>query len=378
MIKKYTKKNGQTAYMVSMYLGKDPITGKERRTTRRGFTSKREAKLAEAKLQTQINENGLTRNDITTFNELYELWLQQYKPTVKESSYKQVKSIFRNNILPLLGDKKLKDFTIPFCQNIVNKWSENFTNYRAYRNYVSAILNYAIRLQLLTNNPMMMTSLPRKKSKNVDDGILYYGKDELQAFFKLIEHDTMYYTIFRILAFTGIRKGELYALTWEDIDLGQMTLKINKTTYRSENGEILASDPKSNSSNRVISLDTKTINILKKWRKVQRSEWFKLGFNTSSKDQLVFSNTLRNDYLQPAFLNDRLARLCKKHKFKQITIHGFRHTHCSLLFESGATIQQVQERLGHNKIETTMSIYAHVTQNQKDQLAEKFSKYIDF
>lgn len=74
-----------------------------------------------------------------------------------------------------------------------------------------------------------------------------------------------------------------------------------------------------------------------------------------------------------------LNRIWRKHPdFKRITSHGFRHTHCSLLFEAGATIKEVQERLGHENIQTTMDIYAHVTQKAKDKVADKFASYIEF
>lgn len=73
-----------------------------------------------------------------------------------------------------------------------------------------------------------------------------------------------------------------------------------------------------------------------------------------------------------------LNAVCNKHHFKRIKVHGFRHTHCSLLFEAGLSIQEVQDRLGHGDIKTTMDIYAHVTEKQRDQVADKFTKYINF
>lgn len=77
-----------------------------------------------------------------------------------------------------------------------------------------------------------------------------------------------------------------------------------------------------------------------------------------------------------ALINITLNLICDKHNFKKIKVHGSRHSHCSLLFESGATIQQVQDRLGHDNIQTTMNVYAHVTQKQRDNLADKFASYI--
>ena len=78
-----------------------------------------------------------------------------------------------------------------------------------------------------------------------------------------------------------------------------------------------------------------------------------------------------------AYLNDKLSAVIKKHKLHQVTIHGLRHTHASLLFEAGASIKEVQERLGHSDIQMTMNIYTHVTDDLKEQTAEKFQRYIE-
>ena len=103
--------------------------------------------------------------------------------------------------------------------------------------------------------------------------------------------------------------------------------------------------------------------------------FFSLGTRVK-KNQLCFTNDITNDYLYLNVTNDKLSKICKKHKFKEIKIHGFRHTHCSLLFESGFTIQEVQDRLGHSDLKTTMSIYAHVTEKHRDNMADKFAKFM--
>lgn len=94
------------------------------------------------------------------------------------------------------------------------------------------------------------------------------------------------------------------------------------------------------------------------------------------KHQPCFTEEVSNSYLYLNFMNANLKRICKKNDFKQIKVHGFRHTHCSLLFESGFTIQEVQDRLGHSDLKTTMSIYAHVTEKQRDNMADKFAKFM--
>ena len=85
-----------------------------------------------------------------------------------------------------------------------------------------------------------------------------------------------------------------------------------------------------------------------------------------------------NDYIQLVTVTNRMKRIIQKHDLKVITTHGLRHTHCSLLFEAGVSIQEVKERLGHSDIQTTMNIYAHVTEKAREESAEKFASHVGF
>lgn len=127
MIKKYKKKDGSTAYMFVAYLGIDPITRKQKRTTRRGFKTEREAKIAEAKLQIEVQANGFLNTEIMTFKQIYELWLEQYRITVKESTYQQAMITFKMMILPHFENMAIKDITVPHCQKVLNEWYRTYS-----------------------------------------------------------------------------------------------------------------------------------------------------------------------------------------------------------------------------------------------------------
>lgn len=378
MIKKYKKKDGTTAYMFVAYLGTDPITGKQKRTTRRGFNTERDAKIAEARLQTEVDKNGFLNNDITTFEEVYKLWLEQYENTVRESTYQRVLTLFDTAILEHFKDIPVKKITVPYCQKVINKWNKQYSDMKAVRIYASNVLNYAVNLKIIADNPFNYTKAPRKKEAPKDPSLKYYSSDELRQFLSFVEDNPLYYAMFRTLAFTGFRRGELMALTWNDIDFNKQTITINKTYARGLNYKLVIQEPKTKSSLRTISVDDKTASILKTWRIHQRVESLKYGHNTSDKHQPVFTDVANNKPLYPEHTNKVLNAVCDKHNFKRIKVHGFRHTHCSLLFEAGLSIQEVQDRLGHGDIKTTMDIYAHVTEKQRDQVAEKFANYINF
>lgn len=379
MIRHYTKKDGKKYYMLQVFLGKDEVTGKKKYTTRRGFKTRKEALLCEAKIKTEIANNGLLNTDVTTFKEIYELWYEGYQHTIKESTLVVNSYVFKL-LLKKLETLQLRKITLPYCQKIINDYSKEFSlsTLKKIKIYGVMILEYAVKMKVIYSNPMKDVLLPKKKvDVNSNDADLYYTKDELNHFLKLVDstNDIKLSAMFRVLAYTGIRKGELQALNWDDIDFNNNTININKTLSINSEYKITVQTPKSKSSIRKISIDEQTKLILKRWKAKQRELFFSVSTRVK-KHQPCFTEEVTNSYLYLNFMNDKLRKICKKHKFKEIKIHGFRHTHCSLLFESGFTIQEVQDRLGHSDLKTTMSIYAHVTEKQRDKMADKFAKFM--
>ena len=380
MIKEYSKKSeGKKYYMVYIYLGKDEVTRKDRYTTRRGFKTRKEALLCEAKIKTEIANNGLLNTDVTTFKEIYELWYEGYQHTIKESTLLVNQHIF-NLLLDKMGNMQLKKITLPYCQKVINLYSKTFSLavLKKIKIYGSMILDYAVKMKVIYTNPMKDVLLPKKNDDiTSDDKDTYYSKEELRKFLTLVENeqDIKLTAMFRVLAYTGIRKGELQALEWSDIDFINNIITVNKTLALNTDKKVVVQTPKSKSSIRNISIDEQTANILKRWKINQKEKFIMVGIRIK-KHQPCFTEEVSNSYLYLNFMNANLKRICKKNDFKQIKVHGFRHTHCSLLFESGFTIQEVQDRLGHSDLKTTMSIYAHVTEKQRDNMADKFAKFM--
>src|SRR5699024_3210158 len=129
MIKKYKLKNGETRYQFQLYLGTDSLTGKPKRTTRRGFKTKKEADLELSRLKLELERGELANKQLLTFKEVYELWLPQYEYSVEESTYIKTVGIFKNHILPALGEHYIDKKTIGICQKAVNTWFMNLKTF---------------------------------------------------------------------------------------------------------------------------------------------------------------------------------------------------------------------------------------------------------
>lgn len=244
----------------------------------------------------------------------------------------------------------------------------------------------AVKEQIISKNVLkdVKVSKPKKDEIKIDelvDGVNnenFYTREELVKFLECLEKESNYkaYVLFRVLAFSGMRKQEVLALTWSDINFKLNEIRIYKALSRGLNNRLYIKTTKNEGSTRIIKMDEKTMSILKVWKKKQREDYLTLGYNTLSPNQLLFSN-INNELLQPTKTRKWLNHVINKYGLKQIRTHGFRHTHCSLLFEAGASLVSVKERLGHNDIQTTMNVYAHVTKKGKDEAIQKFANYIN-
>lgn len=382
VIKEYLKKDGSKACKFNAYLGVDPITGKQRRTTRRGFRTRREAKLALAKLTTEVQENGLpeqTKN--MTFQQVYELWEPIYETTVKESTYQVQMDAIRLHILPNFGQMKISKITTAYCQKVVNNWHSYYKKTPNLIGLTSRILKYACdNLNLLRDNPMDKVIRPKHKNTLKEDNYEapHYDEKQLRHFLNEVQEkmDLQTYVIFRVICFTGIREGEMCGLRWSDFDEVNGTISIKRTVARGKNYKRILQNPKSDAGERIISLDDETIKVLRDWKVQQAKNMLMLGYNTNKKNQYIITND-KNEYQYAQYPYARLVQVRKKCNIDKITVHGLRHTHCTLLFEAGASLKEVQDRMGHEDYDMVLRIYTHINKQKKSEIGNSFAKMLE-
>lgn len=377
-IKKYTKKNGTTAYSFNVYVGQDP-RGKNVYRKRQGFKTKKEAQRALADLLKEIELNGINNErSIRTFEQLYNHWLAQHRKNVRASTIGTIRHTIEKHALPQLGGCLLSAITVVQCQTLVNQWAESVGKQSAnVRKTVAQIMRYGEAMEIIQSNPMRKTILPRWKEG--EKKLQFYTKEEITYFFDCLKDNGNFKQLvyFRVLAFSGCRKSEILALQWQDLDFTKKNVTISKTVTRGEFGKVIIQSPKTSSSARSISLDDETLKLLSQWRTVQRTDYLSMGFNTSSKEQYIFTNE-KNTLYYPQIANTWLNGLIKKYKLAEITPHHFRHSHASLLLQAGVPIKEVSERLGHKDIKITLDIYTHVMPEEAEKTAEKFANFLAF
>ena len=379
MIKKYTTKNGETRYLFQTYLGIDPATGKERRTTRRGFKTMKEAKQAERNLLLDVEENGLPSNQSDgfrdpTFEELASLWLENYKTTVKPSTFENVRSKVEKMTEEHFKEMKLKKITVAYCQRVVIELSKTYVLYNHYLSVINRIFKYAVLMDILNSNPFDKVIKP--KSRQVQRKGNFLTKEELKEFLKLAQTATLsyFFPLVHLMSYTGLRQGEALALKWSDIDFENKKITVDKTAVRIKEKQTLQT-PKTKNSKRVISIDPTTLSILKSWKKDQIKIYFKNGKHFEGDENFIFTNQ-RGYWVHIHNFIRYFKRFIADHKLKPITPHGLRHTHASLLFSAGVEPKNISDRLGHSTVQITLDLYTHITEEQRTDTVEKLLEYM--
>ena len=379
MIQEYKLKDGTKRYKARVYIGIDSLTGKQKEIVRKGFKTRKEATLAEARLKLEYEEKTFNaKNNKYTFKQIYDLFLIEHKNTVKPGTYATTVRYAKLHILPKIANKKIDSFTVLECQKLVNQWAEYFNSAKYPKGIAQQVFDYAIKMNIITDNPMRKVKLPKRKEM-INEVNKFYNTEELKHFFDCVKDygNMKYLAFFRLLAFTGMRKGEALALNWSDIDFQKKLVHITKGVVLDENEIPMISTTKTKKSVRSVSLDDESIATLRKWKIEQAKELMSIGINSLNKHQLLFTYDTNKLY-RPSYSNCWLEQIINKYNLKKITMHGFRHSHCSLLFEMKTPIQVVQERLGHSNIKTTMDIYTHVTEKQRDEVADNLANYLGF
>lgn len=379
MIKKYTTKNGETRYLFQTYLGIDPLTGKERRTTRRGFKTMKEAKQAERNLLLDVEENGLPSNQSDgfrdpTFEELASLWLENYKTTVKPSTFENVRSKVEKMTEEHFKEMKLKKITVSYCQKVVIELSKSYVLYNHYLSVINRIFKYAVLMDVINSNPFDKVIKPKSRQTQRKGNFL--TKEELKEFLKLAQNTTLsyFFPLVHLMAYTGLRQGEALALKWSDIDFENKKITVNKTAARIKEKQTLQT-PKTKNSKRVISIDSATLSILRSWKKDQIKIYFKNGKHFEGDENFIFTNQ-QGEWVHIHNFIRYFKRFIADHKLKQITPHGLRHTHASLLFSAGVEPKNISDRLGHSTVQITLDLYTHITEEQRTDTVDKLLEFM--
>lgn len=330
-------------------------TGTKRQRKKRGFKLQREAKEWERSfLETQ-------QADLTmTFENFVKIYNEDMKNRLREHTYIQKQYVIEKKLLPFFGKMQVSQIT----PANVRKWQNDLMAYRddkgngyaetylrTINNQLAAIMNYAVRYYNLKDNPCRKAG---SIGKGHADEMQFWTTEEFKCFLEKVSDKPQARAGFLILYYTGLRIGELLALEYCDIDFDNLKLTVNKSYQRLGDRDVIT-PPKTPRSIRTISIPPFLADELREYT----GKLYKLH-----RHDRIFPYTKH-------FFEHEMKRGTKDGEVKRIRLHDIRHSHASLLIELGFSPLAIADRMGHEKVETTLNTYSHLFPHKRDEVAEK-------
>lgn len=362
------KKANDGTYYFRAHLGYD-IMGKRIQKYLSGFRTKRDAREKYHEVLSAKNDYLEVKKESIKYQQYIEsIFLQWYKTQVKKQTYE--------NRYPLIELHFPHFYKLPvdLIEPIhVQKWQLKLLRtlkpsyVRIIQGLFSLSMDRAIILGLAKHNPSKIVGNAKDQKAKIN----FWTKDEFEKVISVIDQNDYYqffnYVCLWLLFMTGMRIGEATALQWEDLDFETGTLNIDKTLLYKNQQDYKFGEPKTKASNRRIALDRDTLNVLTEWKDAQQNmlgnESYILSYNGIPTQKHTLSHVI-----------ERYSKLAGVHK---IRIHDLRHSHASLLIDLGENALIVRDRLGHEKIETTLGTYGHLYPNTNYEVANKLGGIIN-
>lgn len=358
----YPMSNG--TFRASVSLGFDPATGKRVRKFKNGFKTQREAQIWQLQVQSDFGKGALSSNSSMTFKKfLDDYFIPDYQSQVRQRTFDMTRSKFRR--LTYFENMKLSDILAPHVKQWQNAmFIEGLSNnyIRSVHQILQQVFDLAVRLGMLSSNVAKQVGNVKKDRPKVD----FWTVEEFQKFIGTFDksniYDLLYFTTFWFFFMTGVRTSELQAIEWSKVNWDTGSVLIDCSMYYKNQKDWSITATKSISGVRLIYLDEDTLTYLKYWQKAQAQ----IG-----ECQFVFS--LADTPLVKSTLKRVLSIHSKFAGVKSIRIHDLRHSHASFMLSLGMNDLEMQNRLGHADIKTTLGTYSHLRPNAMKEVASRMT-----
>ena len=335
-----------------------------------GYKTKRDAQFGyedyikqadELRKQRQIEAQATAPDpNQISFDELLESYLAFTKNRTKESSYYSTLSNVNNRLRPYFTGKKIKEITPKMISDWIEKLDYSYNSKATIITFLSSLYKYGEKYFDITN---IMSKVDRPRNLEPKKELQIWTPEEFQAFIQCVEEPD-YSLFFQMLYYTGCRRGEGSALTWEDFDAKSQTVRINKSiTTKISTAPYKITTPKNTSSIRTVSIPRFLANSLEKYQANQKNQFSEPETKTS----FIFGGS---HPLPPSSADRKFSAAIVKANVKKIRIHDLRHSCASLLISKGISIVAVSRRLGHNNVEQTLNTYSHLMPDDQTKILD--------
>ena len=357
------------------------INGKRRQIERVGGDTKEEAENALLDALNEIRNTGRFRDASNiSASDYFEYWYENYVMTnLKYNTQQNYRGMIDNHILPYLNKYYLKEIDPYILQNMMNaEYKKGFA--KKTLSILKTVLHGALKkavypYQFIKENPMQYVEMPKynERMKPTKEDLKIISSDDWEKLRAAVTEDNPLYVPMMIAYYTGMRRGEVCGLEWDKVSLDEQTIEVVQIMLH-ENGQPTIGTPKTQASYRIIDIGETLTNLLKIHKKKQLENRLRYG---QYYQQNNFVCTKENG--SPVTPNSikRLVSQARERTGVAVNFHAFRHTHATVLLEAGASVKEVQDRLGHSKAATTTDTYVHLTRKKKKSTAALFDRVTD-
>lgn len=374
------------------YYAKFRVNGKQKMLATKVPVKGNNKRKAERVLNELIAKyEGLNlENENVLFTAFLDKWLQSVKPILKPATWESYDKTVNGKIKPYFEQKNYRFREMKpeiFTEYFVYLATEGKSNgkgglsYKTVKNIrgvLSSAYEYAIENSYIKDNPVLKSRMPSFAHSIKKDVPEYNAQQVRKLLLYSKEHESHIYIFLLLALYTGLRKGELLALTWEDIDYDKKLLNVNKSrTGSRKNVTMQITTPKTKSSNRKIPLNDTVLEALKAEKKRQDEHAKILGKGYDKSSSFIIRTVLGKPYVNLSAINRVVNRLTEKAGLPHCTIHGFRHSVASILDDNGVPIQDVSVLLRHESVQTTERIYINRRKTAKAETIETLDNAIN-
>jgi len=347
----------------------DPLTGKRKRKWIAVPGTKRDAEKALTDYLHQKDTGVFVAPAKITLSDYLNKWITDYaKPKLAKRSYDRYEDIIKKYIVPELGRVQLSQLMPGQLQGLYSKWLDKGLSHATIRYHHAVIhnaLKSAVKWGLLGRNVCDAVEVPNKQRKDMQ----IWDEGEILKFLDFAK-DSKYYELFYLALFSGMRRSELLALRWADVDLLLSQIHVTRGLQQLKDNSLVFTQPKSEKSRRTIALPPSATLLLKDYRDRIALEKAVKG-KMLNEDDLLFTRD-NSKPIRPNTLTYAWKILVATSGLKKIRLHDARHSHASLLLAQGVHPKIVQERLGHATIAMTLDTYSHVAPGLQEKAAAQF------
>ena len=366
-------KRGKDSYTIVINLGRDPETGKRKQQWVSIKGTRKDAEIRLSELLSQLDNGLYIKPGKSTLAEFLKLWLRDYvKPNLSPRGFERYESIVRVHLTPGLGSIPLTKLQPERVQKYYTAKINSGLSARTVRYHhvvLHIALKTAVKWGLVARNVADAVEPPRTRKTEMRT----WNEDEIAQFLETAK-DSPYFALFHTALFTGMRRSELLALRWHDVDFIFSQVYVSRSLHHLRDGSYVFTQPESAKSKRMIKLSHDAFVVLSEHMEKQEAIWANTVKPLTDND-LVFS-TPEGKPLRPNTVSRAWTKLAARAGVTVIRLNDARHTHASLMLKQGAHPKVVQERLGHASIQITLDTYSHVVPGLQDAAAAQFDKLV--